>query len=192
MFLKALEFEWGLQRETAMSNWNPYDNPVDYVLLASQKTPGIATVEGFGSPRKWDERKGYGTSGTTIVYTGDDLSKGSVKIKLYTPQHWSDWYTFKPIVDKPPKGAKPKAIDIWHPHLQDLGVTSVVVEDLIQPIQTADGEWTIEIKLIQYRAPKPAIAVPSGSTTKPPAAETPSPADKMIADLTNQVNQLAK
>lgn len=173
---------------------NPLATPVDYILLAGQRSPGVALLPGgASSPRKWDERKGYGTSGSTIVFTGEGLAKFSVKIQLVTRDDWAAWDAWAPLVKRSPKGDKPKATDIWHPILEEHGIASVVVEDLVGPTQVLDGTaWEWELKFIQYRAPKPALAKPQGSAgTSTQAAQPKSPTDQLIADLTGQVQELA-
>jgi hypothetical protein len=166
--------------------WNPIDAPINYILLTGQKSPGIADVEGASSPRKWDERNGYGLSGSTVVFTGLGLAKFVVRLRFYTAEHWAAWAVWQPLVAKPPMGSRPRALDIWHPHLEELGIKSVVVEDVSQPKQTADGEWTVEIKFIQWRRPKLALAKPEGSQAKPT-----DPYDQLIERLTTQVQELA-
>ncbi|WP_437567909.1 hypothetical protein [Sorangium sp. So ce542] len=96
-------------------------DPWTVVVLASRRTPGLAEVVGAGSPRDWDERKGYGISGAFLVYTGDGLAKFSVKVYLWEDAHFEEWESFKLIVDKPARGVRPKALDIYHPALDDLG-----------------------------------------------------------------------
>ena len=56
-----------------MADDKPYQ---DYIVLAGQRSPGLAVVRGSDSPRKWDVRNGYGFSGATIVYTGLGLALG--------------------------------------------------------------------------------------------------------------------
>jgi hypothetical protein len=162
--------------------WNPIDNPVDYIKLAGQKSPGLADVDGASSPRKWDEAAGYGLSGATIRFTGDGLAKFAVRLRFYTVEHWAAWDAWKPLVFNRPKGKSPRALDIWHPHLEELGIKSVVVEDVSQPKQTADGEWTVEIKFIQFRMPKLTLAKPEASRAKPT-----DPYEVVIEQLAGQV-----
>lgn len=170
--------------------WNPLDDPIDYFLLADQKSPGLATVAGAGSPRGWDIRKGYGFSGAVTWFTGLGLAKFSAKIELYTTDDWAGWDSFKPLVKKPPLGVRPKALDIWHPFLEDLEIKSVVVEDLLQPLETAPGVWTIEIKFLQHRGLKFSLAKPEGSQDR-----VTDPVDQRIQEKTEILkglqNQLA-
>lgn len=166
--------------------WDPLSSPVDYFLLANQKSPGIAELVGASSPRKWDERGGYGLSGSTVVFRGVGLSRFSFKIRLYTEQDWSDWFAWKPLVDRPPLGERPKALGISYPLLEQLGVTAVVVEEVSQAEQTNPGEWTITIKFIEFRKPKVALAKPEGAKATPA-----DPVDVVIEQLSNQVKELA-
>lgn len=147
--------------------WNPLDEPMDKIWLAQQWSPGICDISGANSPREWEERKGYGLSGAIVIFRGVGLAHFSVKLRLYTTQDWNEWAAFKPLVDRPPYGRRPRALDIWHPILVDQGIYAVGIEDLGQPDQTADGEWTIEIKMVEYRFPKYALAKPEGAAATP-------------------------
>ncbi len=169
-----------------MTAWNPIDEPVDYILLAGKRSPGLADVTGANSPRNWDKRKGYGLMGAIAVFHGMDLSTFTVKLRLYSLQDWADWHQWKALVDKPPVGKRPRSLDIVHPLLDELGIKSVVVEDVSQPEQTDHGEWTIEIKFLQWRAPVVRLAKPEGSTATPV-----DPVEQEIGKLTDQFQRLA-
>ncbi len=142
---------------------SPLDTPVDYVLLAGQKSPGIAEILGASSPRKWDERGGYALSGATLVYKGNGLAKFTLQLRLYSVEDWAAWDAWRPLVQRPPVGARARALEIVHPFLEALEIRSVVVEDVLQPIQTGDGEWTIEVKFIEWRRPLVALSRPDGA-----------------------------
>lgn len=204
--------------------FQPLTEPIDYVLLAGQRSPGICDVLAADSPRRWDERRGYGLSGATLVYRGAGLSHPRLMLRLYTDQDWADWHAWGTLVMREPWPdaaaierrarqaeatqqelsdlqqaiavnpslgndsavtnrlstlssrstttpltalRRPRALDIWHPILEDLGITSVVVENTLQPVQTGNGEWTIEVRLIEHRAPVFALARPEGSEDAP-------------------------
>lgn len=172
----------------ADATWNPIASPCDYILLANTRSPGVADVVGAGSPRKWDKRDGIGLSGSFSVFTGRDLAEFSVRLRLYSESDWADWYAWKPLVDKMPtkrtgKGKDSGVMDIWHPFLEALDIKSVAVVDTLQPEQTGDGEWTIEIKFIEWRQPKVALATPEGA-----AADPVDPVEEQIGRLTNAFN----
>lgn len=166
--------------------WNPYTQPVDKFTLGGKLSPGLCEVSGADAPRRWDELDGYGLSGARLRYKGLKLAHFSISIRLYTPEDWADWYAFKPITEKAPLGHFAKSLDIFHPHLFDLGIASAVIENVSQPTQTADGEWTIEIKFIEYRTPKVTIGTPDGAV-----ATEADPIQALIGQLLEQRDKLA-
>lgn len=147
-------------------SFEPLTTPVDYVLLAGERSPGVAEVTGADSVRELQERRGYGLGGAFVVYKGIKLIKPKIVIRLFTDQHWVDWHEWKRLVERPPTGTRGRAMDIWHPILEDQGVTSVLVESVSQPTQTNDGEWTITIACTEYRRPVRALSTPAGSDTE--------------------------
>jgi hypothetical protein len=167
-------------------SWDPINDPIDYVILAGKRSPGIADIIGASSPRRWDERRGYGLSGATLIFRGVQLAKWTLQLRLYTPEDWADWHAWKRLVQRPPAGARPKAMDIWHPILEELGVKAAGVEDLLQPLQTADGEWTIEIKMIEYRRPEFKLAKPEGAKEN----EAVDPIDALIDQNRREIEDL--
>lgn len=166
--------------------FDPLKAPVDYVLIAGRRSPGIADLSRAGSPRTWDERKGYGLSGATSIFRGVRLSHFVLKLRLYTSEQFAEWASFSVLVQKPPVGERPRQLEIWHPILEDLGITACGVEDVSQPVQTADGEWTIEIALIEYRKLTPALSRPDGAQARPI-----DPIDRHIEELAAQVQVLS-
>lgn len=149
-------------------------------------SPGICEISGADSPRKWDELDGYGLSGARLRYRGLGVCHFSAMLSLYTEQDWSDWEAFEPLVKRAPLGKFARAMDIYHPLLQRLDIKSVVVENEVGAVQSDDGVWTIEIKFIEFRKPKLALATPDG------AAATPAdPYDVLIGQLNDQANDLA-
>jgi hypothetical protein len=166
--------------------WNPLTDPVDSFALAGLKSPGIAELSGATSPRKWEERGGYGLSGATVVFRGVGLCYFTFRLKLYTEADWEDWLSWKSLVDRPPYGTRPKANDISHPFLAQLGVTAAVVEEVTQPEQAESGEWIVSIKFIEFRKPVVALAKPVAAKA---TAMDPVEAD-IIAPLLAEVNRL--
>lgn len=166
--------------------WDPLTSPVDYFTLAGLRSPGFAELTGATSPRKWEERGGYGLSGATVVFRGVGLCYFAFRIKLYTELDWEDWIGWKALVDRPPYGTRPKAHDIWHPFLDHLGVSAAVVEEVSQPEQGESGEWVVSIKFIEFRRPVAALAKPVAAKATPtdPVEAT------IIAPLMGEFNRL--
>lgn len=174
-----------------MSNLNPITQPRDYVLMAGKKTPGITDIIGAGSIREWDKRKGYGNSGAFSVFIGRDLSTFTIRLRLYTVEHWEAWHAFRPLIERMPKrrmgaGKNSGAIDVWHPHLEAVDIRAVAITKLSIPEQTADGEWTINIEVIEYRMPHVALVKPDGPDSPTPV----DPWDEKIDALEKQTQRL--
>lgn len=168
-------------------SFDPNVDTCDYVRLANQKSPGLAEVIGADDPRKWEEIEGFGYSGSRLRYRGIGIQNFQVKIRLTSSQDWADWYVWRPLVKRPPDMKRAKAMDIWHPWLEDLGIKSVVVENRTQPVQDEDGVYAIMINFKGFRPLKFALASPEA------AAATPvDPVDTLIEDLTGQVQTLLK
>lgn len=161
----------------------------DYVILGSKRTPGRATIVSPGSPRKWDKQAGFGISGATLAFLGDDLSEFDLLVDLWEPEHWTAWTSFaRDVLDKRPRGriSPEGAFDIVHPALNrsPTRISSVVVLDVTGPDQE-DGLWTFRIKLSAYRQPKPALGKPPAAVPAVPGV-TPTAKtaeDQAIADL---------
>lgn len=154
----------------------------DYIILAGEKSPGLATPAKAGSPRKWDKRDGYGLSGATLVYIGDDLAVFDVIIDLWTTEQFGEWARFAKLLEKAPAGTRPKAMGIQHPLLNrsPLKITEVVVFDVSQFEQDDYGLYTCSITFSCYRAPKPVLGKPLAAI---PAASKPVPTAKDAADV---------
>ncbi len=167
-------------------SWDPNTDPVDFVMLGGKRSPGLAEIVNADSPRRWDERKGYGLSGAIIIFRGVMLSHFVIRLTLVTSQDWADWYAWKPIVDKPPFGTRPKALDIVHPITEGLGIKACGIENVGQPVQSDDGLWLVDIKCIEYRRPEIALAKPEASKAAPL-----DPIDQRIEALTKQYQDLA-
>lgn len=132
----------------------------DWVLLGGEITPGLATITGAGMPRKWDKAQGFGLSGAFLRYMGDDLKDFEISLYLWTEAQVEDFYEFaRKVLSKPPKGKRPKAIEIKHPLLDapPLLIRSVVVSDVSQLEEDELGGWNVTISLIPFRAPILAI-----------------------------------
>lgn len=169
--------------------FDPTTSPVDYVILAGQRSPGIANLDGASSPRQWDERRAYGQSGASLVYRGLKPAKFTLALLLISAEDWAAWDAWRPVVQRPPTGTRPRALDIEHPITEMLGIRSVVVEDVLQPRQTGNGEWTIEIKLLEFRPPTTTVTRPQASADRAPVTD---PVDAVIERLAAQVQELAQ
>lgn len=170
-----------------MTDWNPLEQPADSVILAGETSPGICEVDAGVQKRDYDERRGPALSGARLVYRGTKLVRFTLRIKLYTVADWDGWNAWSRLVERPPDGTRPGALDIEHPQLEALGVTSCVIEELGQAKRTSDdGEWTIEIKCIEHRPPAPALVGVDGSESQ----ATTDPLDREIERNSAEIARL--
>jgi len=174
---------------------NPIDNPRDYdtIYLCGEPSPGkCLPLDGAGNPKAWDKKKPSGCSGAALTFEGDEVSKFSVALYFWEREHFEEWKTWKRLLVSPTE-KHPNALEIVHPSLAELPtpVTAVVVEDVSTLNPDGKGGWIVKIVFSQYRKPKPALATPKGSDTKPPGGETPkSRGQEMISQLTNQLGKM--
>lgn len=167
----------------------------DFVRIGGKQSPGACSIVKAGTPRKWDVRQGWGLVGAAVYFVGDQPAKFDVIITLWEDSHWSDWSDFATVLAKPPKGTRPKAVGIQHPILTTppLSITSVVIEDVSQPILSEFGDWDIVISCLEYRAPLPVLgktdqAIPAKAKALPTARDA---GDVTISKLTDTFNTLA-
>lgn len=171
--------------------FNPFvQPPVDYILLAGQKSPGLAAIDQGDAERIRDYavRQPPFTSGARIVFKRIELAEFSVRIRLLTADHFAEWEQWRPVIDTVPDVRREaKALDIWHPLLEDLDIKAVVIKSVSQLVQTNDGEWTCTIKFLESRGlPKISLAPIEGAKATPA-----DPVDQLIDRLAGQVEELA-
>lgn len=138
-----------------------------YVVMGGRRTPGIATLSGnSGSPRKWDERAGYGLTGSTLVFTGKGLAKFDVLIELYDAQDFADWAVFLPYI-LAEKSLRELVLDTSHPWLAQFKIAKAVVLDIGIPKETDEGVTQVTIPCQAHRKPKFALAKPDSAKATP-------------------------
>ena len=150
--------------------WNPLEQPIDYALVAGQRTPGFCTITAATRPRQWDERRGYGVSGASLVFRGTKLGTFTMRLDLYDEKHWEKWEEFRPILEPISaadslraeraqrsvfRSPSPRAhgLDIVHPILEYVGIRAAVVTSLKAPEQDESGVWTVVIEWTEFRPP---------------------------------------
>lgn len=166
----------------------PLLNPLTTYVLQNKEAPGISDFSGASSPRKWEERNGYGLSGSTVIFLGIGLAQFQIATDLYTDLDWQRWHEdFSPIVKAPPRGVRPKSMQIYHPILEDLGITSAVVTDVLQPVEVQPSVWRYTVKYFAYRKPVRQLRKPDGTA----AAEITDPFELKIKELDDQGDAIA-
>ncbi len=179
---------------------NPIDDPQswDTVTMAGIVCPGICKIGEFKTKREWDIKKGKGVFGATITFIGRPPSTGSITFYLWTSDHFNQWATFRDLFKFDPTKKDVKAIDIYHPSLVDIDMTSFVCEGIGAVKHEGQGLYSITVDLLEYfpAAKKSAIGTPSGSTGGKPQGGGGASLDpiadaqqKEIADLLAKAQQ---
>lgn len=174
----------------------------DTIRIGGDYCPGIALPRKASDPRKWDKRPGYGLSGATLIYMGDDLSQFSIDVSIWTQTQMDEFKIFyaKYLKRAQPNTAnisstqvfapniRPKALGIFHPALAIISIDRVQVVDVTQFEQVADGLWGCTIELSVDRPPAPMLFKPDGKIPDV-AKKTPTARDTLelqIQKLTDE------
>jgi hypothetical protein len=178
---------------------NPYSNPGawDVVLVGQVTSPGICEVSEVKRAHEFDVKKGKGSYGATVTFVGRPPAKGSIKFKLWKPEHFTQWDSFRPLLKYDPTKKSVQAVDIYHPSYADVDLHSVVIESIGNIVRESLGLYSITVEILEYfPAPKKsAVSTPTqsqstqaGTTvgTPPPAAQDAQEAE--IAALMKQAS----
>lgn len=159
---------------------DPFKHAADWMVLLVEgvRTPGwITEMEGFGLKTGWDVKKGKGAQGASLTLTNQPPSKGSITWTISTQDQSYAWAALLPRFKyKPTKNASTNAIAVYHPALADLGVTSVVVEEIGMWIHRGRKRYTRKIDFIVWTPPPTQSIV----TTPAKASENSGPSKKGV------------
>lgn len=154
---------------------NPIDNPELYhsVRIGGQLSPGYCKVSGFKRAHEWDVKKGKGAKGANITFVQRPPAKGSITFYLGWfdangiggGDHFAEWDLFLPLLKYDPTKKAPQAVDIFHPALARVDITSVVTENVGVEEDVGDGLYAIQVDFLEYFPPpaKNATGSPTGS-----------------------------
>jgi hypothetical protein len=178
----------------AINGLDPVSNPESWfvVTIAGVASPGICLVTGFKRSAEWDVKKGKGTVGATITYVSKPPAKGSIEFQAWLPRHWDDWDDFLPLFQYDPTKKAVQAVDIFHPALADVGIVSVVTEDIGAWEHKGQGLYSRTVSFLEYAPPPAASAVstPAGAKADTPAASAGTPPPSAADANQQQINTL--
>jgi hypothetical protein len=173
---------------------DPLNNPQawDVVVCGQVTSPGICMVGEFRRANEWDVKKGKGSFGATTTYVGHPPCTGKVEFLLWRPIHFVQWDTFRPFLKYDPTKKSIQAVDIYHPSLADVDVTSVVTEKIGNIVHKGKQLYSITVDFLEY-CPAPArsaVSTPTLSQRTQPGTTPGLPPDpvgdaqqKEIGDL---------
>ena len=127
---------------------NPIDHPdlYDSIILAGRVSPGRARVSMPMRTEGWEKQKAKGADGAEAVNNGADLIEFDVELYLWRDErvdHFEAWEDWSPVLLTPVKAGNPMALDIYHPQLDGLGISSVVVKQRSNPQPDGKGGATV-------------------------------------------------
>lgn len=145
----------------------------DFVLINGKKPPGLSIPSNAAMKLTWDKQKGWGYTGASLIYTGQDLSDFTITFVIWEKSHWKDWGDFVSVLEKPAAGKVPPALTVRHPLLNraPIRIEKCVINEIGQWEQGETGLWTCTGSFTDWRARKPVlqkvegIPEPKGPTT---------------------------
>jgi hypothetical protein len=118
-------------------------------------------IRGFKRATGWDKKRGKGTKGATLTLKDQPPAEGSITLQLFTTQEFADWDNFvATVLSIPADKQKAEGLSIWHPALQSVGITNVVIESFSPPDHQGKGLYHVVIELYEWQQP-PAVSVVS-------------------------------
>jgi hypothetical protein len=131
----------------AMPFW--YDPPAadgrtawDVLILGGGKVPGIARVEARLG-RRLDMKKAKGAHGASLTDEGYDPAQITITITIWEREHLDALRNFVAKL-RPKSTADPAAVDVVHPQLQFLGITSIFIKEISAPRPVGQGLYDVK------------------------------------------------
>lgn len=161
----------------------PYDLALNYFVLGGEKSPGKCEIRGASREWEWAELAGWGLDGASLILRRRLLPEFEADVRLTTQTDldaWDDFYS--KVLQSPMSGRKDRSrgLGIYHPRLARIGITSVVIIRVSQPVQGKGGSETFTIKMKEYRSPKFILSKPNGTI---PGAAQKQPKAKDALDI---------
>ena len=179
-------------------NPHEYSELYDSILLAGVLSPGVVKLSGHKRSEKWDVKDGDGQDGASTTRKGRVPTAFTATFALVVDpaagvDEFVEWDGFLEVLRTPVSGKDPKALDIYHPDLAELEITSVVVQDIGGKVHDGKGGATVTVTFLPYSPPKKKPAAnPSGSKGSKGGKEDPNDplvvARKELEGLLNESN----
>lgn len=174
-----------------MSVINPIDNEdlYDTIDLGGVRSPGVVTLSGHTSKENWDVKEAGGQKGASMSRKGPKPCVFKASFYLADQEDFDAWPKFRAAIESTVSGKTPKAIDIYHPDLADVGIRSVVKGEVLGAAHDGKGGQTRVVEFTEYLPPTPAGGSPKGSKTSAQAKDDPNAELKrQVEELTQQYN----
>ncbi len=156
----------------------------DFIIIAGETTPGVVKLTGHDRKVSWDVKTGAGQSGATTTLKDIPPIEFTAAFYLVSQEEIDAWAAIDTLIRSTVAGAKPKALDVYHPDLATNGITSLVLASFGGVVHDGKGGQTITVKFQEYKPPKPKGGSPTGSKAKGPDPNAAANAE--LAALTEQ------
>jgi hypothetical protein len=147
---------------------------LDLFIVNGMTHAGKAEIVGLETPRKVDERDGYGITGATTVFNGIKLARWGVLFSIWDAFDFDESRPFFEMLKTPPLTLPPLALGVYHPLLAEEGISAALVLNGGGWSQDDYGLFTRTVKFVQYRQPLPALASPQAAIPTAPVAAVPT------------------
>lgn len=174
---------------------NPQNDPelFDGLTFGGMKSPGNVKLSGHDSKEEWDIKVSPGTKGAGMTHKARMPKTFTATFYLaddsYLPDGQNDfdvWDDFCALVESTVAGDKPKALEIYHPDLERVGIKRVVKDTIAGLVHDGKGGATGVIKFTEYAPPQPA----GGNAAS--KRKQPDPNQDLKNELTDLTNQYQK
>ncbi len=152
--------------ETGAAQWN-------VLVVSGVETPGVVTLSGHDLKIGWDIQNPTGSAGGTTTRTKEPVKEFDAEFYLTNEpnanghsdfDHWDKFQKRLEAAVAP--GKKPRALEIFHPDLARVHITSATVGSISGMTLDKKGGGTIRVHFIEFRPPKRIKAVPMGKKTE--------------------------
>lgn len=164
----------------------------DSILIGGVQSPGMCKVHEFRRAHEFDVKKGKGAFGATITFVGRPPAKGDITFYLWASSHFVAWENFRLLLKYDPTKKAVQAIDIYHPSLADIDITSVVTESIGNIVHEGDQLYSITVSFLEYFPPPKVAAISTPTTSQQQnTSQIPGQAPPQAADANQtQIQQL--
>jgi hypothetical protein len=174
-----------MAREPDPLNDEELFNSID---LGGVFSPGTVKLSGHNDKVGWDVKAGSGQKGATMTRKGAVPPEFTATFTLATEEQIALWPEFRDAINATVAGKTTKAVDIYHPDLATVGITSVVKGELGGVAHDGKGGQTIAVKFQVYAPPAATGGSPSGSKAK----KGPDPNAAALARLAELTEEYKK
>jgi hypothetical protein len=156
----------------------------DYFLLGGVRSPGIASIDSGGErSMKWENQQSPLTAGAITIFKGEEISKVSYTLTLWTVEHFTAWDAFAATLRAGSKKRPPQIYDLVDPAISHCEIKAVALASIGPIKKSAPSKWNCTVEFTEYRKPKP-----SGGAVKPAQTEQ----EKQNEALNNENKALEK